>query len=246
MVYIVGAGPGDPELLTVRGRRILQQADVVIYAGSLVNPAILNVCRPGAKLVDSAPLTLEQIITEIARAHEQGLCIVRLHTGDPCLYGAIGEQMKELDKRQIPYRVIPGVSSFSAAAAALKREYTVPGGSQTVIITRAAGRTPVPDSERLQALAAHRSGMAIFLSAGLAGKVQQQLLQNYPGDTPVALVYKASWPEEKVVQGRLDQLQQMAEENNIKSTALILVGEFLQKTGRSKLYHRDFTHGYRR
>ncbi|MTI82045.1 MAG: precorrin-4 C(11)-methyltransferase [Firmicutes bacterium] len=245
MLYIIGAGPGDPELITVKGQRILQQADLVIYAGSLVNREILNICNSEAKVVNSAKLTLKQIIDEIVQAYQQGLQVVRLHTGDPSLYGAIGEQMTELDKLNIPYEVIPGVSSFSAAAATLKKEYTVPEETQTLIITRMAGRTPVPEKEALHSLAAHRSSMAIFLSASLVGEVQQELLKHYQEVTPVALVYKASWPEEKVVRGTLNLLQKMAEENNIKSTALILVGEFLEKTGRSKLYDGSFSHGCR-
>ncbi|MBO8138059.1 MAG: precorrin-4 C(11)-methyltransferase [Desulfotomaculum sp.] len=246
MVYIIGAGPGDPELLTVKGARILKKADVVIYAGSLVNREILKICRNGARLLNSASMTLEEIIEKIAEAHEKGLCVVRLHTGDPSIYGAVGEQMTELDRRGIPYEVIPGVSSFSAAAAALKKEYTVPGASQTLIITRMAGRTPVPGREDLHKLAAHQSSMAVFLSAGMAGKVQRELLKSIPAETPVALVYKVSWPEEKVVRGRLDKLEEMAEQHGIKSTALILVGEFLEKTGRSKLYDGDFAHGCRK
>lgn len=246
MIYIVGAGPGDPELLTVRAHRLLQQADVVIYTGSLINPELLKICRASARLVDSAPLNLEEIIQLLQQSYQQGLCTVRLHTGDPSLFGAIGEQMTELDKLNIPYQIVPGISSFLAAAASIKRQYTVPEQTQTLIITRCAGRTPVPQREELQALAAHQSSMAIFLSAGLAEQVQQQLLHSYPPETPVALVYKASWPEERVVQGQLNQLAQLAELHGINSTALILVGDFIQQTGRSKLYDNEFSHGYRR
>lgn len=245
MIYIVGAGPGDPELLTIKAHNLLSQADVVIYTGSLINPDILRVCKPAAKLLNSAPLALEEIIKAMTDAYQGNLLTVRLHTGDPCLYGAIGEQMAELDKMTIPYSVVPGVSSYSAAAAALKKQYTVPDGSQTVIITRLAGRTPVPETESLNALASHRSSMAVFLSAGMTEQVQRELEKGYPGDTPVALVYKVSWPGEKIVRGRLNQLAGLAAEHNINSTALILVGDFLEQTGRSKLYQADFKHDHR-
>lgn len=245
MIYIVGAGPGDPELLTVRAQRLLQQADLVIYTGSLINPEILKICRPSTQLVDSSGLVLAEIIALMQQSYQRGLCTVRLHTGDPSLFGAIGEQMAELDRLNIPYQIVPGVSSFLAAAAAIKRQYTVPEQTQTLIITRCAGRTPVPQREDLSRLAAHRSSMAIFLSAGLAEQVQQQLLQSYPPDTPVALIYKVSWPEERIIHGRLDQLAQLTEAHRINSTALILVGEFIRQTGRSKLYDEGFSHGCR-
>lgn len=245
MIYIVGAGPGDPELLTVRAHRLLQQADVVLYTGSLINPELLKICGPTTSLVDSATLTLEEIIELLQQGYQRGLSTIRLHTGDPSLFGAIGEQMSALDKLNIPYQIVPGISSFLAAAASIGCQYTVPDETQTLIITRRAGRTPVPDREKLQLLATHLSSMAIFLSAGLAEQVEQDLLHHYPPDTPLVLIYKASWPEEKIVRGQLNQLAQLAKENNINSTALILVGKFIKQTGRSKLYDGGFSHGYR-
>lgn len=245
-VYFIGAGPGDPELLTLKGARILGGADVVIYAGSLVNPVILARARTGAAIYDSAGMDLEQIVTLMESAVRSGRTVARLHTGDPSLYGAIREQMDALDARGIPYEVIPGVSSFVAAAAALGREFTVPGGSQTLIITRVAGKTPVPASEDLAALAAHRASLCLFLSAGLAGEAARSLLAAYPPDTPVAIVEKASWPEERIVAGRLGDLEPLVAGAGITRTALILVGDFLTAAGaRSRLYDRAFAHGYR-
>ena len=245
MIWFVGAGPGDPELLTIKGYKLLKQADVVVYAGSLVNEALLQNARPGARLINSAVLNLEEIVAVMIEAYRRGQQVVRLHTGDPSLYGAIGEQMQLLDEANIPYAIVPGVSSFLAAAASLKREYTVPDGTQTVIITRVEGRTPVPEQEQLRLLAQHRSSLAIFLSVGLIHKVAEELSQHYPPDTPVAVVEKASWPEERVVKGRLQELADMVTEAGIKKTALILVGEFLSKSGKSKLYDKDFSHEYR-
>ncbi|AQS60076.1 precorrin-4 C(11)-methyltransferase [Desulforamulus ferrireducens] len=245
MIYFVGAGPGDPELLTVKAWRLLQQADLVIYAGSLVPLEVMDCCRPEAKKVNSAPLVLEEIIALMAEYHQRQQLVVRLHTGDPSLYGAIGEQMKALDELGIPYEIVPGVSSFLAAAAAVKREYTVPGGSQTVIITRLAGRTPVPQEQALASLAQHRGSMAIFLSVGLAAQVQQELLQGYPPDTPVAVVERASQPAERVIRGKLGELAKLVEAAGITKTALILVGDFLTGEGKSLLYQKEFTHEFR-
>lgn len=245
MIYFVGAGPGDPELITVKGQRLLRQADLVIYAGSLVPLQLMDSCRDDAIKVDSAPLVLEEIVFLMAEAHQRGKQVVRLHTGDPGLYGAIGEQMAELDKLGIPYQVVPGVSSFLAAAAAVKREYTVPGGSQTVIVTRLAGRTPVPPEQGLSDLARHRGSMAIFLSVGMAGQVQEELLAEYPPETPVAVVERVSWPEQRVFKGELRGLAQMVQDAGITRTALILVGDFLAAGGRSLLYDEGFEHGYR-
>ncbi|GAB6180940.1 precorrin-4 C(11)-methyltransferase [Desulfotomaculum defluvii] len=245
MIYFVGAGPGDPDLLTVKAWRLLQQADLVVYAGSLVPLKVMNCCRSEARLVDSAPLVLEEIIALMVEYHQRNKVVVRLHTGDPSIYGAIGEQMTLLDKQGIPYQIIPGVSSFLAAAAAVKREYTVPGGSQTIIITRLAGRTPVPAEQELASLAQHRASLAVFLSVGMIEKVQQELLQGYEPNTPVAVVERASWPEERVYRGRLQELAQLVERAGIKRTALILVGDFLTSGGRSLLYDAGFEHGYR-
>ncbi|HIU31736.1 MAG TPA: precorrin-4 C(11)-methyltransferase [Candidatus Caccousia avistercoris] len=248
MIYFVGAGSGAPDLITLRGDRLLRQADCVVYAGSLVNPALLEACRPDCALYDSARMTLEEIVEVMVQAEKKGGLCVRLHTGDPCLYGAIREQMDALDAAGIAYEVVPGVSSFCGAAAAAKAEYTVPGVSQTVILTRVAGRTPVPAGQELSALAAHQASMVLFLSAGLLEKAQQELLAGgYPAETPAALVYKATWPEEKVVRCTVSTLAASARENGIEKTALVLVGRFLGEEGeRSLLYHPAFTTGFRK
>lgn len=247
MIHFVGAGPGDPELVTMRGRRFLEEAGTIIYAGSLVNPAILDWAKPGCQIYDSAGMTLEQVLEAMEAAEKTGKDTVRLHTGDPSLYGAIREQMDALDCRGIPWDVTPGVSAFSGAAAALGAEYTLPGLSQTLIITRMEGRTPVPEKESLASLASHQASMALYLSAGMAGKVQNALLEGgFPLETPAAIVYKATWPEERVFRGTVGSLAKMAEENGITKTALILVGKFLEENyERSKLYDPNFSHGYR-
>jgi precorrin-4/cobalt-precorrin-4 C11-methyltransferase len=245
MIFFVGAGSGDPEFITLKGYRLLQEADLIVYAGSLVNEKILDYTRPGSRLVNSAPLDLEEIMQVMMEAHAQGDQVVRLHTGDPSLYGAIGEQMAILEQEQIPFQVIPGVSSFLAAAASLKKEYTIPDGTQTLIITRLEGRTPVPTAEKLGSLAAHGASMAIFLSIGMIDRVVTELLLEYAPDTPVAVVEKASWPEERIIQGALQDLPALIREAGIKKTALILVGKFLIDSGQSKLYDKEFTHEYR-
>ncbi|MGI6434818.1 MAG: precorrin-4 C(11)-methyltransferase [Syntrophomonadaceae bacterium] len=245
MIWFVGAGSGDPDLITLKGYKLLQKADLVVYAGSLVNEALLQYARTGARLVNSAPLHLEEIVSLMAAAYHNGEQVVRLHTGDPSLYGAIGEQMELLKKAGIPYDVVPGVSSFLAAAASLKKEYTIPDGTQTVIITRFQGRTPVPERERMRLLAQHRASMAIFLSVGLIEQVVSELLESYPADTPAAIVEKASWPEERILAGTLPEMPRLTKQAGIKKTALILVGEFLRQSGQSRLYDRDFSHEYR-
>ena len=241
MVYFVGAGPGDPDLITVKGQRLISQADTIIYAGSLVNPDLLQGARFNAKICDSSKMNLQEIISVMKKA-EPGIT-VRLHTGDPSLYGAIREQMEELDAAGIPYRIVPGVSSFSAAAAALQQEYTVPDGNQTLIITREAGRTQVPEKQSLPSLAGHGAAMAIFLSAGLAKQVQAHLIEGgYGEDTPAAIVYRASWPDERVVSCTVGTLAKGAAEGGIEKQALILVGDFLDAGGgRSKLYDPAFS-----
>ena len=246
MVYFVGAGSGAVDLITVRGQRLLRQADVVIYAGSLVNPQLLKETRPDCRLYNSAKMTLEEVLEVIEQAHREQACIVRLHTGDPCLYGAIREQMDQLDALNIPYEYVPGVSSFCAAAAALNAEYTLPDVSQTVIITRMAGRTP--EKEEIAKLAAHQATMVIFLSTGLLEGLQQRLMEGgYPADTPAAIVYKASWPDEKTFRCTVSTLAQTAKENNITKTALILVGRFLDSSyERSKLYDPSFETEFRK
>lgn len=246
MVHFVGAGPGAPDLITQRGASLLERADVVIYAGSLVNPALLGLCREDCSIYNSAEMTLEQVLAVMKEAKDQE--IVRLHTGDPCLYGAIREQMDQLDELGIPYDDTPGVSSFCGAAAAANAEYTLPGVSQSVIITRMAGRTPVPERESIAALAAHGATMVVFLSAGMLEGLQRELLKGaYTENTPAALVYKASWPEEKVVRCPLGQLAQAGKEHHISKTALVLVGDFLASSyERSKLYDPTFTTEFRK
>lgn len=248
MIHFVGAGPGAPDLITLRGADLLGRADCVIYAGSLVNPALLGLTRPGCAIYNSAELTLEQVLDIMRQQEAARHMTVRLHTGDPCLYGAVREQMDVLDRENIPYESTPGVSSFCGAAAALDAEYTLPGVSQSVIITRLAGRTPVPEQESLAALAAHGATMVIFLSAGMLPGVQQALLQGaYTETTPAALVYKATWPEEKVVRCTVGTLAACGRENEISRTALVLVGDFLgNQYDRSRLYDPTFTTGYRK
>ena len=248
MVYLVGAGPGAADLITLRGKALLEKADMVIYAGSLVNPALLEYTKDGCHIYNSARMTLPEVLDTIEGGNGAGMDIVRLHTGDPCLYGAIQEQMDALKEREIPYEVCPGVSSFCGAAAALKTEYTLPGLTQSVIIARAEGRTAVPDRERLSALAGHGAAMVLFLSMGLTEQVREELLAGaYREDTPCAIVYKATWAEEKIVRGTLGRLPQMARENGIDRTALILVGDFLEgEYALSRLYAPDFSTAFRR
>ena len=248
MIHFVGAGSGAPDLITVRGQKFLQEADVIIYAGSLVNPELLNEKKEGCKVYNSATMTLEEVLDVMFEAEKDGLMTVRLHTGDPCLYGAIREQMDVLDAESIPYDDTPGVSSFCGAAAALNAEYTLPSVSQTVIITRMEGRTPVPENEKLQSLATHGATMVIFLSIGLVNQVQQALLQGaYTASTPVAVVYKATWPEERIVRCTVGDLAESVHKAGITKTALIVVGDFLgAQYDRSRLYDPTFTTEYRK
>ena len=248
MIHFVGAGCGAADLITVRGKALLEQADEIIYAGSLVNPALLAYKKEGCRVYDSAKMTLEEVLSVMLEGEAGGLSIVRLHTGDPCLYGAIREQMDELDKRGIPYDYCPGVSAFSGAAAALKMEYTLPDISQSVVITRMAGRTPVPERESVRSFAAHGATMVLFLSAGLLKQTQAELLAGgYSPDTPAAIVYKASWPDEKAVLCTVATLYDCARENGIQKTALIIVGDAVKQSGyaRSKLYDPTFATGFR-
>ena len=248
MVHFVGAGSGAPDLITLRGARLLGEADVVIYAGSLVNPELLTLTKPGCEVHDSAKLTLEEVIALVEAAERMGKTTVRLHTGDPSIYGAVREQFDELAKRGIAFDVCPGVSSFCGAAAALRTEYTLPDVSQTVIITRAAGRTPVPERESIRALAAHGATMGLCLSTALTETLQGELLAGgYAAETPAAIVYKATWPEEKVFRCTVGTLHETAEENRLRKTALIVVGGCLgEEYLRSMLYHPDFTTEYRK
>ena len=247
MIRFVGAGPGAPDLLTLRGADLLTRADCVIYAGSLVNPALLGLTKPGCALFNSAEMTLEQVIAQMEAQEALHHETVRLHTGDPSLYGAIREQMDALDARGIPYDVAPGVSSLSGAAAALQVEYTIPGVNQTVIVTRMAGRTPVPAGQDIASLAAHGAAMVIFLSAGMLDALQAELLRGaYTEETPAALVYKATWPEERLLRCRLGDLAAVGREAGVRRTALVLVGDFLRQAGeRSRLYDPAFSTGYR-
>ena len=248
MIDFVGAGPGAPDLITVRGMNLIKEADVIIYAGSLVNPEILNWAGKDCAVYDSSGMTLEETIKIMAEAEEKGLKTVRLHTGDPSLYGAILEQMNALDDAGIKYGYCPGVSSMFGAASALKTEFTPSEISQSVIITRAEGRTPVPEGESLESLASHGATMVIFLSASLADKVSRDLISGgYDKDTPAAIVYRVTWPDEKVIYTTVENIGKAAKENNITKTALIAVGGFLnRKCGRSKLYDPGFSHGFRR
>ena len=248
MIHFIGAGPGAADLITVRGARLLGEADVIIYAGSLVNPALLDGRKEGCAVYDSASMTLEEVLEVMRAAERRGETTVRLHTGDPSLYGAIREQMDALDREGISYDVTPGVSSFSGAAAALEAEYTLPDVSQSVIITRMAGRTPVPEGEQLRKLASHGCTMVLFLSTGLLERVEEELQAGgYAPDTPAAIVYKATWPEEKVYRCTVSTLARTARENRITKTALITVGHFLGNSyERSKLYDPAFTHGCRK
>lgn len=244
-ILFLGAGPGDPELLTIRGRRLLAQADTVVYAGSLVSKAILEFC-PQAELVDSAPLCLDDIVKVMVKRAHEGKHVVRLHSGDPSLYGAIKEQIVRLRQANVSFEVVPGVTSLSAAAAALASELTVPEVSQTVIITRAAGRTPVPELEDIGSLAAHRATMAIFLSATLVDEVQKKLLEGYAPDTPVAVIHNASRPDQKILRTTVENLPADLAAAGIDRTAIILVGAALAQEGEeSLLYKEGFSHGYR-
>ncbi len=247
-IHFVGAGPGDVELITVKGRRLLDQANCIVYAGSLVNVGLLSGCK--AVLHDSASMNLQEILEVLSNAWENGQKVVRLHTGDPAFYGAIKEQMQGLDERGIPYAVVPGVSASSGAAASLMAELTLPEVAQTVIITRQEGRTPVPELEKMRLLASHQTTMMIFLSVGMIDTVVRELLEGgYSADTPVAVVEKATWDDEKIVRGTLDNIAQRVKKEEIRKTALICVGKVFADTrleALSKLYDKNFSHGERR
>lgn len=246
MVHFVGAGSGAVDLITVRGKNLLEKADIIIYAGSLVNPELLNYAKSDAKIYNSAKMNLDEVIEVMKQGDIKN--IVRLHTGDPCIYGAIREQMDKLSSLGIEYDVCPGVSSFCGAAAALKAEYTLPDVSQTVIITRMEGRTPVPEKEKIHLLAQHGATMVIFLSTGLLKELSEELIKGgYSIDTPAAIVYKATWPDEKVIRCTVGTLYEKAQENNVKKTALITVGNFFgDDYSLSKLYDKTFTTEYRK
>ncbi|HWQ30634.1 MAG TPA: precorrin-4 C(11)-methyltransferase [Negativicutes bacterium] len=247
MVYFIGAGPGDVDLITVKGRRLLEAADVVIYAGSLVWDEHLSFCKKGCDTYNSASMTLEAVMELIRKAEGGGKTVVRLHTGDPTIYGAIREQMDCLKESGIQYEVIPGVSSFTASCAAIKREFTLPGISQTVIITRLEGRTPVPEAESLELLAAHKCSMAIFLSVQDIERVVEKLAAGYGSfDVPVAVVYKATWPQQKTIMGTLRDISGKVKAAGIGNFSQILVGGFIEGDyERSLLYHPEFSHAFR-
>ena len=242
MIHFVGAGSGAVDLITVRGQKLLEEADIVVYAGSLVNPELLENCRKDCQIYNSAKMTLEEVMEVMISGEKQGKKVVRLHTGDPCLYGAIKEQMDLLEKENISYKVCPGVSSFCGAASALNAEYTLPRISQSVVITRMAGRTPVPEKESIESFAAHQATMVIFLSTGMLEELSKRLIEGgYQPETPAAIVYKATWEDEKVCRCVVKELAVTAKENGITKTALIVVGEVLGgEYERSLLYHPEY------
>lgn len=246
-VYFIGAGPGDPELITIKGQRLVKEADVIIYAGSLVPKQVIECHKEGAEIYNSASMSLDEVIDVTVKAVKAGKKVARVHTGDPAIYGAHREQMDLLDEHGIEYEVIPGVSSFLASAAAIKKEFTLPNVSQTVICTRMAGRTPVPEKESLESLASHQTSMAIFLSVQMIDKVVETLTKHYPKTTPVAVVQRATWQDQKIVMGTLETIEEKVKEENITKTAQILVGNFLgSEYEKSKLYDKHFTHEYRK
>lgn len=247
MVSFVGAGPGSVDLITIKGRKLLEEADVVIYAGSLVSKDHLSFCKETCEIHNSASMTLEEVIEAMYTSVKRGLKVVRLHTGDPTIYGAIREQMDMLDSKGIYYEVVPGVSSFTAACSSIKKEFTLPSVSQTVILTRIEGRTPVPEGEDLEDLARHKASMAIFLSVQDIDRVVEKLAKGYGSyDIPVAVVYKATWEDEEIVLGTLKDISQKIEVKGINKMAQILVGNFIQGDyERSKLYDPSFTHKFR-
>lgn len=247
MLYFIGAGPGAVDLITMKGHNLLTKADVVIYAGSLVNPELLNYTKESCVHYNSAHMTLEEVIDVIVKSEQENKLTVRLHTGDPSIFGAIREQIDLLKKYDIKYEVVPGVSSFFGAAASLGAEYTLPGISQSVIITRMEGRTPVPERESIRSFASHKATMVLFLSSSLTEKLAKELVEGgYEPETPVAVVYKATWPDEKIYRCTIETLHETMTENKITKTALILVGNFLgNEYERSELYNPNFTHEYR-
>ncbi len=249
MIHFVGAGSGAADLITVRGKKLLEEADVIVYAGSLVNPQLLDYAKETCKIYNSAKMTLEEVLEVLFEAEQDGKNTVRLHTGDPCLYGAIREQMDVLEERGIPYDYCPGVSSFCGAASALNLEYTLPDVSQSVIITRMAGRTPVPEKESIESFAAHQATMVVFLSTGMLRELSDRLIAGgYKADTPAAIVYKATWEDEKTFLCTVGTLAETAEKNHVTKTALMIIGDVVAHHGyqRSKLYDPGFTTEFRK
>jgi len=246
MIYFIGAGPGDPDLITVKGKKKLETADVIIYAGSLVNERLLNCARDHAEIYNSAHMTLEEVLAVMEKAIQQEKTVARVHTGDPSIYGAIREQMERLEQKGIQYEVIPGVSSFVASAAVINKEFTLPGVTQTVILTRLEGRTGVPEKESLEKLAQHRASMCIFLSVHMMEEVVMRLAVHYPMNTPIAVIQRATWEDQKIVLGTLEDIAKKVKAAGINKTAQILVGDFLgDQFELSKLYDKTFEHGYR-
>lgn len=245
-IEIVGAGPGDPELISVRGKRMLEKADLILYAGSLVPRELTYYAKPGATVRSSADMTLEEQFTLMKSFYDKGLFVVRLHTGDPCIYGAIAEQMAFFDQYGMRYHITPGISSFQAAAAALKSQFTIPEEVQSIILTRGEGRTPMPEKEKLHLLARSQSTMCIYLSAAIVEQVQEELLQAYSPETPVAACYKLTWKEEKIYRGKLKDLAQIVRDNHLTLTTLLVVGNAIDhREGLSRLYADEFKHLFR-
>ncbi len=247
-VYFIGAGPGDPELITVKGQRLIRECPLVLYAGSLVPKEVILAANPTAEIVNTADLNLEEIIARIRAAHERGLDVARVHTGDPALYGAIGEQIRELERLEIPYEVVPGVTAAFAGAAMLRRELTLPGVSQTIILTRHAGKTPMPEGESLPELARHRATLAIYLSVDKLREIVAELIPHYGADCPVAVLHRVSWPDQDGVVGTLADIAAKVEVKGFTRTALILVGRVIQPEGfpPSYLYSAEHAEWYRR
>lgn len=247
-VVFIGGGPGDPELLTIKASKVLKNADIIIYAGSLVNKDVLSCTKADAVIYNSASMNLDEIVELMEKETKKGKVVARVHTGDPSIYGAIGEQIEQLKKMEIPFEIIPGVSSLFATAAALESELTLPEVSQTVIITRPEGRTPKPSSEAISKLAEHNATMCIFLGVHMIHEVAEDLKKHYPPKTPVAVVQKASWPDEKVVRGTLENIASLVKDSQIEKTAIIVVGNVLgtHHITPSKLYDAKFTHEYRK
>jgi len=245
-IEIVGAGPGDPELVSVRGKRFLQMADLILYAGSLVPEELTHYAKEGATVRSSASMDLEDQFAIMKEFYDKGLFVVRLHTGDPCIYGAIQEQMAYFDEYNMPYHITPGISSFQAAAAELKSQFTIPEKIQSIILTRGEGRTPMPDKEKLHMMARSQSTMCIYLSASIVDKVQEDLLVHYPETTPVAACYKLTWKDQKIFRGQLKDLAKIVKENNLTLTTMIVVGDSIDnRKGLSKLYSHKFKHMFR-
>ena len=249
MIHFVGAGSGAPDLITLRGKKYLEEADVIIYAGSLVNPQLLDYAKEDCRIYNSAKMTLEEVLEVMFEAEKEGLTTVRLHTGDPCLYGAIREQMDVLEEKNISFDSCPGVSSFCGAASALNLEYTLPDVSQSVVITRMAGRTPVPEKESIESFAAHQATMVIFLSTGMLEELSERLIAGgYMADTPAAIVYKATWEDEKTCVCTVGTLAETARKNQITKTALMIIGDVVEHSHyqRSELYNPEFTTEFRK